>query len=281
MMEAATAIAPAPPRAPWSVVAAVRSLRVHRRLIWQLALHELKVRYAATLAGALWAVVNPAAVILVFWFVSAYGLRLTFEGGVPFFLVLFCGLVPWMTFHEALVGGAGAVLHHAYLVKKIAFPLEILPVVSVVAATVVHGFLLALLVAILLVSGVWPTLAMLQAAYFLAALLLLTTSLAWIFAALNVFSRDVGQALGPVMTVWFWLTPIVWPAQNLSEGALRVVQLNPLFYVVEGYRNAFLYGKPLTAQWPLDLYFWAVVAGLFVLGAVLFQRLKPHFAEVL
>jgi teichoic acid transport system permease protein len=239
------------------------------------------VRYAATAAGALWAVANPVVVILVFWFVSAYGLRLSFEAGPPFFLVLFCGLVPWMTFHEALTGSAGAVLNHSFLVKKIAFPLEILPVVSIVASTVVHAALVTLLVVILVVSGVWPTIRALQAAYFLFAMLVLTTSLGWILAGLNVFSRDVGQALGPLMTVWFWITPIVWPAQNLSGFALYIVQLNPLYYVVAGYRNAFLYDRPLLAMWPLDLYFWVVTTILHALGAALFQRLKPHFAEVL
>lgn len=145
-------------------------LLAHRRLIWQLALHELRGRYAATLVGSLWAIVNPLVVILVFWFVSAYGLKITFESGPPFHLVLFCGLVPWMTFNEAVSGGTSAVLSHAYLVKKIASPLEILPVVGVTSAVIVHGFLLAVLLGILLLSGVTLTIQMLQVAYFLLAL---------------------------------------------------------------------------------------------------------------
>ncbi len=264
-----------------SLVSPIQTLYANRRLIWQLAVHELRGRYAATVGGTVWAIANPVVVIVVFWFVSVYGLRITFESGPPFFLVLFCGLLPWMTFNEALTGGAGAVLSHSYLVKKIAFPLEILPVVNTVTATIVHFFLVALLILILAVSGVRPTPYFLHAMYFLFAMIAFTTGLVWMFAAFNVISRDIGQALGPVMTVWFWITPIVWPVQNLSEPVRRVLQLNPLFYVVDGYRNAFLYGKPLWALWPLDLYFWAVTAGLFVLGAGVFRRLKPHFVELL
>lgn len=256
-------------------------LLAHRRLIWQLALHELRGRYAATLVGSLWAIVNPLAVILVFWFVSAYGLKITFESGPPFHLVLFCGLVPWMTFNEAVSGGTSAVLSHAYLVKKIAFPLEILPVVGVISAVIVHGFLLAVLLGILLLSGVTLTIHMLQVAYFLLALVAFTAGLVWASSALNVLNRDVGQAVGAAMTIWFWMTPIVWPAQNLPPRVLHVIKLNPVFYVVEGYRNALLHGRPLSAQWPLDLYFWAVTATLLVLGSVVFRRLKPHFADVL
>ena len=259
----------------------IQTLYANRALIWQLAVHDLRGRYASSLAGAVWAIVNPVVVILVFWFVSVKGLRITFETGPPFFLVLFCGLIPWMTFNEAVTGGAGAVLNRANLVKKIAFPLEILPIVNILSSLIIHFFLVALLIVILVVSGVYPTLHFLQAIYFLIAMTALTTGLAWVFAALNVFSRDVGHGLGVTMTIWFWITPIVWPVQNLSESALRIVQLNPLFYVVEGYHIAFLYGRPLLALWPLDLFFWVVTIILFVLGAVVFGRLKPHFAEVL
>ena len=259
----------------------IRRLYAHRWLIWQLAVHDLRGRYAATLVGSVWAVVNPVIMILVFWFVSAYGLRITFETGPPYFLVLFCGFIPWMAFSEALTGGANAMLNHAYLVRRIAFPLEILPIVNIVSAIIVHFFLIALLIAILVVSGVHPTLHFLQVIYFLIAMIAFTIGPAWAFSALNVINRDMGQALGAIMTIWFWSTPILWPVQNLSHKALLIVQLNPLFYVVEGYRNALLYRRSLWALWPLDLYFWGVTAILFVLGGTVFRRLKPHFADVL
>ena len=257
------------------------SLWAHRRLIWQLALHDLRARYAATVVGSVWAIVNPLILILVFWFVSAHGLRITFEQGPPYFLIVFCGLVPWMTFSEALSGGAAAVLNHRYLVKKIAFPLEILPIVSAVSALIVHGFLLAVLLVILLVSGIPPTFHWLQMPYFLAGMLVLATGLSWILSSLNVFSRDVSHALSAVLTIWFWMTPILWPAQNLSGTALLIIRLNPVFYVVEGYRNALLYQQSLSAMWPLDVYFWTVTVVLFFFGALVFKRLQPHFADVL
>lgn len=263
------------------LLALLQSVGAHRRLIWQLAVHDLRARYAATLAGAAWAILNPAAVIVVFWFVSVYGFRVPSGPDAPFFLVLFCGLVPWLTFNDALTGGAGAVLNNSYLVRKIAFPLEVLPVVNAVSAAIVHLFLLVLLAIIFLVSGIRLSPAAVQVAYFLAAMLAFTVGLAWTLAALNVIHRDVGQALGSVMTIWFWITPIVWPAQNLSSRALALVHLNPISYIVEGYRDSLLYGRPLGAHWPLDLYFWIVTAALFVLGSTVFRRLKPHFAEVL
>ena len=259
----------------------VRTLYRQRSLIWQLAVHDLRSRYASTLLGGVWAIVSPAVTILVFWFVSVYGLRLSLQDGPPYFLVLFCGFVPWMMFSDAVMGGASGVLSHAYLVKKIAFPLEILPIVKVVSAVIVHVFLVALLILILLASGVPPTVHYLDAIYFLVAMVVFAAGLAWLFSALHVFSRDLAHALGAVMTIWFWATPILWPLQNVNGTARAIVHLNPIVFVVEGYRNAFLYARPLSTLWPLDVYFWVLTTAVVLIGASVFRRLKPHFADVL
>lgn len=259
----------------------LHALYANRRLVWQLALYDLRSRYGGTVVGSAWAILNPAILIVVIWVVFVYGLRIASESGPSYFLVLLCGFIPWMAFSEALTAGASSVLNHSYLVRKIAFPLEILPLVNIVSAFIVHGFLVVLLIAILTASGFYPTVHFLQVIYFSLAMMALAAGPAWAFAALNVLNRDVGQALGAIMTIWFWSTPIVWPASNLPAPWLRIVELNPIFYVVEGYRNAFLYGRPPLALWPLDLYFWGVTGMLFVLGAVVFRRLRPHFADVL
>jgi ABC-type polysaccharide/polyol phosphate export permease len=233
------------------------------------------------MVGTVWALIHPAITILAFWFVSAYGLRISFEQGPPYFLLLFTGIIPWMTFSEAVMGGAGAVLSYEYLVKKIAFPLEILPIVKITSAAAIHLLLIALLIVILVVSGIPLTLHAFEALYFFVAMLVLVTGIAWTLAALEVFHRDVGHAVTALLTVWFWLTPILWPAQHLTAPAKYVVALNPLFYIVEGYRSAFLQHRVTWSSWPLDVYFWAVAGTLFLLGAFVFNRLKPHFADVL
>ncbi len=253
----------------------------NRRLIWQLALQELRLRYAGTLVGSIWAFIHPVVLIVAFWFVSTRGLKITFETGPPYFLFLFCGMVPWMMFSDAASTATGAVLSHKYLVSKIKFPLEILPVVSVVAAFVVHLVLLTLLIAILRISGSPLTLHVVQLPVFLVGMLAFSTGLAWVLSALNVFQRDVGQTFTAILTIWFWMTPILWPATGMSRWALRILKLNPMYYVVEGYRDALLYGRPLGMAWKVDVYFWSVTVFLVLAGAVMFRRLKPHFADVM
>ena len=106
-------------------------------------------------------------------------------------------------------------------------------------------------------------------------------SLSWILAALNVFHRDLGQALGVILMLWFWLTPIVWPLNALSGTARWIVELNPMLYVIEGYRQSFLYAEPAWHNWQGGLYFWALTGLLSLAGPAVFHRLKPHFSDVL
>lgn len=258
-----------------------KTILANRRLIWQLALHDLRSRYSATLMGSIWAVVNPMILLLVFWFVSVQGLKISLSDGPPFFLVMFCGLVPWMAFSEGVNAGANAVLMQAHLVKKIAFPTEILPFVQITSTIIIHFFIVALLLLILLIYDTPVTIHWLSAIYYLFSMMALSSGLAMGFSALNVLHRDIGHALSAVVTLWFWTTPIIWPAKNLSEPMRAIMQLNPMYYIVEGYRDALLFARPIGSQWPLDAYFWGVTLALLVLGASLFRRLKPHFADVL
>lgn len=260
----------------------VRVLFDGRSLVWHLAVHEFRERYAATFAGSLWAVVEPALLFLVLWFVFAYGFRIeTPDGATPYFLVLFCGLVPWTTFRDAVSGGTNVLLRHQHLIRRGAFPTQVLPLAHLLAALLPHGVMVGFLLVVLAANGIWPSLGTLQVLYYLAAMYAFALGLAWLLGALNLFFRDVGQALGPAMTFWFWLTPIVWPAENPPPWARAVLELNPMFYVVEGYRSAFLDRPPLWQDLGLTLYFWLVVAAVVAAGTFVFRRLKPHFAEVL
>jgi len=267
---------------PRSLLKNLQSIWLQRALIWQLARHQIKQQYAATVIGTLWAIIQPVATMLVFWFVFAYGFKMQFGSSeIPYFLVLFCGFIPWMMFSEALSGGTGSIIIHGYLVKKIAFPLEILPIVHIVAACIVHVGMLIFLLLILLLYGIFPGLHALQLVYFLAATLVFLVGLTWTLSALNVFQRDIGQALGVLTTLWFWLTPIVWPIDQINGWARRIIELNPLYYVIQGYRNALLFDEPLFADWQLGIYFWCVSLLLVLVGGVVFHRLKPHFADVM
>lgn len=258
-----------------------RTVLRNRRLLWNLALYELRGRYAATLAGSIWAIVNPLVLIAVFWFITAYGLKVSFESGPPYFLMVFCGIVPWLAFSEALSGGTNAILGHAFVVKKIAFPLEILPLVPIVTSVIVHFVLILVLLFIMWVSGLPPQWQFVQILYFSAAMLVFASALSYVLGPINVFQRDTAHVVGAVLTIWFWVTPVIWPTANLPDWAYKILRLNPVFYIVEGYRGVLLFDQPFWFQWPLDAWFWAVTLFMLLLGSLVFRRLKPHFGDVI
>jgi ABC-type polysaccharide/polyol phosphate export permease len=166
-------------------------------------------------------------------------------------------------------------------VRKVAFPIHILPAVPLCAAVLVHGVLFALLLIILAWYGLYPRPGFLMVLYYLAAALLFTLGLGWLLAAAHVFSRDVGQALNTALNILFWMTPILWPAANIGGWTKFVLQLNPAYFIVEGYRSALLPGGHAFALWPLDLYFWGLTLVLLAAGATVFRRFESDFADVL
>jgi teichoic acid transport system permease protein len=264
-----------------SIAEFARDLFANRRLIVRMAGYELKSRYASTAIGALWALIQPVLMIIVFWYVATRGLKVSFDTGTPFILIMFAGFVPWLLFSDAVSGATNSITNYSYLVRKIAFPIHILPAVSVCASLFVHGVLFALLLIILASYGVYPGADSLFVLYYLAAALVFILGLGWLLAAVNVFSRDVGQALNTALNVLFWMTPILWPANNIKGWAKVVLQSNPLYFIVEGYRSALLPGSRGFALWPLDLYFWGLALALLVAGASIFRRFEPDFADVL
>lgn len=258
-----------------------RDLLANRQLIVRMAGYELKTRYASTAIGALWALIQPVLMIVVFWFVATRGLKVTFESQTPYVLIMFTGFVPWLFFADAMSGTTNSIANYSYLVRKVAFPIHILPTVPLCAALLVHAVLFALLLGMLAWYGLFPGVQAFMVLYYLAAMVLFVLGMGWMLAAANVFSRDVGQALATGLNVLFWATPILWPAGNIQGLFKTAIQANPMYFVVEGYRSALLPGSPLFALWPLDLYFWGLTLLFLAGGAAIFKRFESDFADVL
>ncbi len=253
----------------------------YRGVIWTMAKHELAARYVGTLGGPLWAIIQPVATVAVFWFVFSVGFKAQGPSGMPFVIYFLCGLAPWLTFNEVVSRSVSAITDNVHLVKKVVFPTEVLPFVYLAASAVSHLVLVGLVVAVAAAQGYAPTLHLLQLPYYFLAMGLLMLGLGWALAALNTFHRDVGQIVAVVLNLWFWLTPIVWTPEMVPEKWLWVFRLNPMFHVVEGYRNALVYGEPFWADALAEGPYWLAAGLVFVLGAALFGRLKPEFADVL
>lgn len=253
----------------------------YRGVILALARRQLAMRYVGTIAGPLWTVAQPLATVAVFWFVFSLGFRAHGPQGAPFLVYFLPGYIVWLLFSEVVTMSTSSVVSNAYLVKKTVFPVQVLPVVHIAAASVPHAVMIVATVLFVSFYEGHPPLAAIEVIYFYCATLALALGIGWLLAALNVFCRDVEQITTVLMNLWFWATPIAWPASILPAKLWPVLAMNPMFFIVEGYRTS-LAGLPSsTIDLASTILFWSVAAVLLCVGAQVFRRLKPDFPELL
>ncbi len=258
-----------------------QSILSHRQLILAMARREVKGQYAASVLGTAWTFIHPLVLIFVFWFVFSVGFKAKPMNNVPFVVWLTAGMMPWFLFADILATSAGIVVGHANLIKKTLFPSQVLPMVRIVAGLVTHFVFLILLVGLLLFQHISFTLYFFQFFYYSLCLCLFVLGLSWIVSSLNVFLRDISQMVAVVVQVGFWVTPVFWDLQIMPKKAQLILKLNPMYYIVQGYRDSFIYGVGFWHHPYQTVYFWVVCIAMLFLGVYVFQRLKPQFADVL
>lgn len=258
-----------------------RNLVYDRKLILSLAKNDFKTKYAGSYFGIIWAFVQPVIMMFVYWFALDIGLRSGDMLDYPFVLWLMCGLVPWFFFSDALGSGTNALTEYSYLVKKVVFKIDILPIVKVVSSIFVHLIFVILIIILHAFYGFYPDLYTLQVVYYIICMFALLIALAYITSSIVVFFKDLNQVIGIILQVGIWATPIMWSALNISAELNKVMKLNPVYYVVNGFRDSFL-DKVWFWQRPVwTAGYWIVVFILYVVGRNIFKRLQTHFADVL
>lgn len=250
-------------------------------MILALASRDLQSRYVGTLGGILWTFAHPLAVITIFYFVFAIGFRSQGPNGTPFLLWFVCGLVPWFFFNETLLAATDSITRHAHLIKKTVFPSEVLPMVNVIAGLVPHAVFMLIVMALLAWFNVPFSADRLLVVYFLLCMCLLLVGLSWFLSAIQVFYRDVSHALAIVLNLCFWSTPIVWSSDMIPEEYRGLLFFNPMYYIIEGYRGLLVFNEIVWPSAGHTAYFWCVVTVAFLVGAYVFGRLKPEFADVM
>jgi ABC-type polysaccharide/polyol phosphate export permease len=252
------------------------------RRTYAMAQVTLTKRYSGSALGVTWALVKPMIFVAAYWFAIAIGLRGSMPmGDVPYILWLVPGLMPWFFISDALTTGGAAIRSNSHFVTKMVYPVATLPISEVLSLYFIHLMLMCITVALFVVSGFGLSVYFLQVPYYLLCALAFAAVISMLLSALTAISRDVLQAVKSVTTLMFWLTPILWSADNLPSPAKEVVMANPITYIVSGYRNAFVYQRWFYQDWQYMLYFWAVIAILALLASFIFTKLEPEFADVL
>jgi len=247
----------------------------------ELARKDFRAKYLGSHLGIVWAFVQPAANILVLWFVARKALNLTPVEGFPFILWLIAGMIPWYFFTDCVNNATHAIVGNSHLVKKVAFRVDALPLIKICSALAIHLVFIALLALVLALNGFTPTWHAIQVFYYLAASIVLVLGITWMTSSVIVFVRDIGPLIGLGIQILFWITPIFWSLKDLPPRLRFMLRLNPLHYIVAGYRESFIDKVWFWHDGALSLYFWGVAISMLVAGGLVFRRLRPHFADVL
>ncbi len=258
-----------------------RTLRAHGALISSIVRRDVLARYRGSAGGVLWTVLNPLLLMATYFFVFGVVLQARF-GGDPsrtgFALYFLTGMLPWLAFSEAAGRSASVILEHRNFVKKLVFPVEVLPVVLVAAGLITEMFAGGILVvAIAALRGLhWSALWL---PVLLIPQVMFSVGLAWLLSATGVFLRDLSQVIGFLLTLWFFITPICYPESALPAPVHAVLQYNPILTLVRGYRAVLLEGTApdLAALGWLTL----VSAAMMWAGYAWFLKLRKSFADVI
>ncbi len=259
----------------------LKAIIQNRRLLWSLTKNDFKQKYLGNILGIAWAFIQPTATILIFWFVFQVGFKAKPVDDFPFILWLVAGMFPWFFFAEGLSNGTNSILSNIFLVKKVVFRVSMLPIISLLSASVIHLFFIFFMFAMFIYYGYSPELYWIQTIYYFFATSVLLLGISWITSSVVVFFKDMGQFVIMMIQFGFWLTPIFWDIKMIPERYHWIIELNPIVYIIEGYRNSMIYHKWFWEDMNMTIYFWVITTTLFVLGGLTFKKLRPHFADVL
>ena len=252
-----------------------------RRAIVELTKRDFKSGYLGSYLGILWAFLLPLALTAIFWFVFQIGFNSQPVDKHPYILWLVCGMFPWFFFLDSINNGTGSITGNAFIVKKVAFSIGILPIVKILSALIIHIFFIGLIVVMFLIYGFSLDIYVIQVIYYLFCSVVLLVGITWITSSVVIFFRDLRPLIAIILQMGFYLTPIFWDLKILPPSFHFLLKFNPVFYIVQGYRESFIHKMWFWEHWGMTLWFWGITSLILVVGAVVFRRLRPHFADVL
>ena len=253
----------------------------NRGLIRTMVRRDILGRYRGSFGGVFWTVIHPLLLMLTYFFVFGIVLRARFgadQSRSSFALYFLAGMLPWLAFSEAVGRSASVLIEHRNFIKKLVFAVETLPINLVVSGLVSEFFTILLFCGFLVAARGSVPLTILWLPVLLIPQILFTAGMSWFLAALGVFVRDLGQVMGFLLTLWFFLTPICYPETSLPHEFLPLFAKNPIYVLVRGYRAILLENRPpdFGPAWKL----WLLSAAVFVIGHAWFYKLRKSFADL-
>ncbi|MCC6346908.1 MAG: ABC transporter permease [Nitrospirales bacterium] len=255
----------------------LRDLLEYRELLYFLVWRDIKVRYKQTVLGAAWAVVQPFFTMVVFSVIFGAVVKIPSDG-IPYPIFSYAALVPWTFFAGGLGRAAHSLVGNSNLIRKVYFPRLAIPIAAVLSGVVDFVLAFVMLICLMLFYGIVPTANVVWLPFLLVLAFVSALGLSLWLSAMNVQFRDVGHATGFLIQLWFYATPVTYPASLLPEPWRTVYGINPMAGVVEGFRWALLGAD--TSPGPMIIGSSLAALLLLVSGLYYFRRFEKMFADV-
>ncbi len=250
----------------------------YRKIIQSITINDIKAKYAGSFLGIVWALVYPILFLSVYFvvYVVIFKIRLNTMNTFDYVILIFCGLVPWFGFAEAIGLGVNAVTSNASLLKNTLFPVELIPVKIVFSSVISQLIGMALLIIVLALKG-YMGLMILFLPVILAMQIVFSIGMVWILSSLNVFFRDLGQIISVLLIMLMMVSPIAYTNEMISPGILPYMKLNPMYYLITMFRDVMMINQ-LPKMYDFSVFLF-VSLGVLYLGYFIFSRLKVVFAD--
>ncbi|RHW37252.1 ABC transporter permease [Neobacillus notoginsengisoli] len=262
------------------IMTILKELIVNIHLIIRLAVYEVKGSYQGHYLGVFWQFLSPALQLFLYWFVFGVGLRSGKPvGETPFFIWLMVGLIPWFFLSGSILQGSNSIYSKVNLVSKMKFPVSVLPSITIVGKA--FGFMLMLLILffILFVYGINPGLYLLQLPYYLLSIFAFLFATTLLFSTISTIVRDFQQIIQSSMRMLLYLSGIFWDINRLPDVFVGILKLNPLYYIIAGFRDTFLGQQWFFDDWQYTLYFWSTTLLILFIGSVVHIRFRKQFID--
>ncbi|MDZ7776453.1 MAG: ABC transporter permease [Bacteroidales bacterium] len=258
----------------------VKEVYQQRSIIRHLVKTDLNNKYKQAYLGLFWLFLKPALITLAILFAINYGLDLNVSNsGQPNTLWILCGLVPWFFISDVVRSTTRSLLEYSNLIKSGNIKASIIPVIKILSSITIHLVFIVILAVIAFAFGYRPTIYWIQLIYLFFAATILLTGIGWLISSINVFIRDISVSVSVILTIAFWITPIIWSYHQLADNLKYVALLNPFFYITEGYRYTFMQKAWMFNNTEMTVFFWSTTLIILLAGALTFKYLAPRFAE--
>lgn len=260
----------------------IKTLWKNKKIVWQLGKNDFRNKFANTSLGSIWGFLQPFVFMMMYVIVFQFIFKQTGPGGVPYVVWFIPGMAMWMTINDGIMGASNAIRSYSYLVKKVVFPIDVIPVITLISNAFVALFLMLVAAIICIAYKFVPNI--LQIIYIIISTYVFLIAITRFTSAVATLVPDFSNLLGIIIQLGFWATPVVWNLTMIAEHQTitKLVQCLPFTYLVTAFRDSFMGGNIITAGNGIyTIIFWITTILLFVWGNYIFKKSKKDFADVL